>query len=56
MGTAATCRVVGSGVDQRPQQPGRRFGVTVLSRDRERRLYFVATVVLAAWALLCRLF
>lgn len=34
----------------------RRRGVTVISRQKERCLYFAATVVFATWYLLARLF
>jgi hypothetical protein len=44
----------GTALPQRDAASQRRW-VWRISRDQERRLYFLATVVLAAWALLARL-
>ncbi len=54
MGPAATStRDEASSVDRQRRQ---KRWVMVLSQRQERRLYFVATVILAGWYLLDRLF
>jgi hypothetical protein len=51
-----TARRPATGADGEPERPGSSSRwVSRISRDQERRLYFLATVVLAAWYLVARL-